>query len=90
MPAAVRDAVDLIAGEWWSSAVEFDAVLHHGSADERRAVLARVAAREGPIVSVHGFEPGAAAGGVERLLVERVVSVNTAAAGGNATLMTVG
>jgi RHH-type proline utilization regulon transcriptional repressor/proline dehydrogenase/delta 1-pyrroline-5-carboxylate dehydrogenase len=41
-------------------------------------------------VNVHGFEPGAEAGGVERLLVERVVSVNTAAAGGNATLMTVG
>jgi len=90
MPAVARDAIDLIAAQWWSSAVEFDAVLHHGSADERRLVLARVAAREGAIVNVHGFEPGTEAGGVERLLVERVVSVNTAAAGGNATLMTVG
>jgi RHH-type proline utilization regulon transcriptional repressor/proline dehydrogenase/delta 1-pyrroline-5-carboxylate dehydrogenase len=86
----VRDAIDLIAADWGSSAVEFDAVLHHGSAEERRSVLARVAAREGPIVNVHGFEPGTGAGGVERLLLERVVSVNTAAAGGNATLMTVG
>jgi len=39
---------------------------------------------------VHGFAPGEGADAVERLLVERVVSVNTAAAGGNATLMTVG
>ena len=43
-----------------------------------------------PIVLVHAFEPGEPPLAVERLLVERVVSVNTAAAGGNASLMTVG
>jgi RHH-type proline utilization regulon transcriptional repressor/proline dehydrogenase/delta 1-pyrroline-5-carboxylate dehydrogenase len=90
MPAAVRDAIDIIAAEWGSSGVEFDAVLHHGTRDDRLAVLARVARRDGPIVNVHGFDAGEEAGAVERLLVERVVSVNTAAAGGNATLMTVG
>jgi RHH-type proline utilization regulon transcriptional repressor/proline dehydrogenase/delta 1-pyrroline-5-carboxylate dehydrogenase len=72
------------------SAIEFDAVLHHGARRDRMEVLAHVARREGPIVNVHGFAPGEAADAVERLLVERVVSVNTAAAGGNATLMTVG
>jgi RHH-type proline utilization regulon transcriptional repressor/proline dehydrogenase/delta 1-pyrroline-5-carboxylate dehydrogenase len=39
---------------------------------------------------VHAFEPGEMPMAVERLLIERVVSVNTAAAGGNASLMTVG
>jgi RHH-type proline utilization regulon transcriptional repressor/proline dehydrogenase/delta 1-pyrroline-5-carboxylate dehydrogenase len=90
MPAAVRDAIEVVAAEWWASAIEFDAVLHHGTGEERMKVLAHVASRDGPIVNVHGFAPGEGADAVERLLIERVVSVNTAAAGGNATLMTVG
>jgi RHH-type proline utilization regulon transcriptional repressor/proline dehydrogenase/delta 1-pyrroline-5-carboxylate dehydrogenase len=58
-----------------------------------------VAKRPGPIVSVQGVAAGAFAGGghdggedyaLERLLTERSVSVNTAAAGGNANLMTIG
>jgi RHH-type proline utilization regulon transcriptional repressor/proline dehydrogenase/delta 1-pyrroline-5-carboxylate dehydrogenase len=65
-------------------------VLHHGPEAERREVLRKVAAREGPIALVHAFDPGEAPLAVERLLIERVVSVNTAAAGGNASLMTVG
>ena len=88
MPAAVRDAIDMV--EWWSGNAAFDMVLHHGTADERTAVLARVAARDGPIVGVQMFDPGGEVTGLERLLLERVVSVNTAAAGGNATLMSVG
>jgi RHH-type proline utilization regulon transcriptional repressor/proline dehydrogenase/delta 1-pyrroline-5-carboxylate dehydrogenase len=88
MPAAARDAIEMV--EWWSGNVEFDVVLHHGAREERNAVLARVAARDGPIVAVHCFDPGEDVVAVERLLLERVVSVNTAAAGGNATLMTVG
>jgi RHH-type proline utilization regulon transcriptional repressor/proline dehydrogenase/delta 1-pyrroline-5-carboxylate dehydrogenase len=88
MPAAVRDAIDMV--EWWSGNAEFEVVLHHGTREERNAVLARVAARDGPIVAVHCFDPGEEVMGLERLVVERVVSVNTAAAGGNATLMTVG
>jgi RHH-type proline utilization regulon transcriptional repressor/proline dehydrogenase/delta 1-pyrroline-5-carboxylate dehydrogenase len=88
MPAAVRDAIDLV--DWASGNAEFDLLLHHGARAERNAVLARVAAREGPIVGVHMFDPGEEVMALERLVVERVVSVNTAAAGGNATLMTVG
>ena len=88
MPAAVRDAIDLV--EWWSGHAKFDVVLHHGTLDERAAVLARVAARDGPIAAVYMFDPGEEVNALERLLLERVVSVNTAAAGGNATLMTVG
>ena len=56
MPAAVRDAIDMV--EWWSGNAEFDMVLHHGSAEERTAVLARVAARDGPIASVLAYDPG--------------------------------
>ncbi len=42
------------------------------------------------IVGVHGLNKGETDIALERLLVERALSVNTAAAGGNASLMTIG
>ncbi|CFW50074.1 bifunctional proline oxidoreductase/transcriptional repressor [Bordetella pertussis] len=54
----------------------------------------RIAQRPGPLVSVHGLSADALAAGAsyapDRLLAERSISVNTAAAGGNASLMTIG
>jgi RHH-type proline utilization regulon transcriptional repressor/proline dehydrogenase/delta 1-pyrroline-5-carboxylate dehydrogenase len=47
-----------------------------------------LAGREGPVVSVERLAPGDPAVPLERLVVERSVSINTAAAGGNASLMT--
>ena len=67
-----------------------DAVLHHGDAASLRAVCAALAHRAGPIVGVTALEPGAVDIPLERLLIERALSVNTAAAGGNASLMTIG
>jgi RHH-type proline utilization regulon transcriptional repressor/proline dehydrogenase/delta 1-pyrroline-5-carboxylate dehydrogenase len=89
LPEAVRARIAL-AADWSAPGVFFDAVLHHGGAAEREEIARRVARRDGPIAPLHGFAPGEAPLAVERLLVERVVSVNTAAAGGNASLMTVG
>jgi len=65
-------------------------VLHHGSPDQAKDVLRGVAERDGPIAGVHAFRPGDDAIPLVRLATERVVSINTAAAGGNASLMTVG
>ncbi len=89
MPDAVRAAIHL-AHYPMSGEVAFDCILHHGAPHERLEIARQVSMREGPIVSVHAFEPGEQALPLERLLVERGVSVNTAAAGGNASLMTVG
>jgi len=89
LPEAVREAIVTVR-DWTAPEASFEAVLHHGSESERRKVLRKVAARDGPIAVVHAFEPGEEPLAVERLLIERVVSVNTAAAGGNASLMTVG
>jgi RHH-type transcriptional regulator, proline utilization regulon repressor / proline dehydrogenase / delta 1-pyrroline-5-carboxylate dehydrogenase len=53
----------------------------------------RLALRPGAIVTLHACAPGArdaAAYPLDLLLAERTVSVNTAAAGGNASLMTLG
>ncbi|EWM48938.1 proline dehydrogenase domain protein [Bordetella holmesii 70147] len=73
---------------------DFQAVLFEGDGDTLRHLNQRIAAREGPILAVHGLSPDEVAAGVayapERLLNERAISVNTAAAGGNASLMTIG
>jgi RHH-type proline utilization regulon transcriptional repressor/proline dehydrogenase/delta 1-pyrroline-5-carboxylate dehydrogenase len=73
----------------------FDAVLFEGDSDDLLALVKDVAKRPGPIISVQGVAAGSLADGgedyaLERLLTERSVSVNTAAAGGNANLMTIG
>jgi RHH-type proline utilization regulon transcriptional repressor/proline dehydrogenase/delta 1-pyrroline-5-carboxylate dehydrogenase len=90
LPAEAARAVSITAADPGSREAPFDAVLHHGSAEDCRALLRKLAARDGPLVSVHAFAPGEDLIPVERLLIERVVSVNTAAAGGNASLMTIG
>ena len=46
-------------------------------------------AAPGP-VGVTALQPGATDIPLERLMIERALSVNTAAAGGNASLMTIG
>jgi len=89
LPAEVQQCV-AIANDWSSDTVAFDAALHHGDVQGLSEVLRRIAARPGPIVGVRGFAPGEARIPLESLVVERAVSTNTAAAGGNASLMTIG
>ena len=67
---------------------EFDAVLHHGDAAELIDLQKRIAARKGPIVGITHLNSGNHDIPVERLVLERAISINTAAAGGNASLMT--
>lgn len=67
----------------------FDAVIFHGDSDQLRTLCEQVAAREGAIASVQGFARGETNLLLERLYIERSLSVNTAAAGGNASLMTI-
>jgi len=66
------------------------AVLHDGPPDELLGLLGAMADREGPIVAVHGTVPGSERYAGEWLLRERSISTNTAAAGGNANLMSIG
>ena len=72
--------------------MRFDAVLHHGTPRTNAArCSAQVAQRDGPDRGGARLRtPARSRWPLERLLVERVVSVNTAAAGGNASLMTIG
>jgi len=89
LPEAARDQVSL-AQDWQSDTVQFDAVLHHGASADVPGLLRALAERPGPIVGLVTLAPGDAALPLERLLIERSLSINTAAAGGNASLMTIG
>ncbi|CAM3444753.1 trifunctional transcriptional regulator/proline dehydrogenase/L-glutamate gamma-semialdehyde dehydrogenase [Bordetella sputigena] len=93
LPPAQRDGVAFMRDEDTESA-DYHSVLFEGDSDALRVLAARVATRPGPIVSVQGLSSDAVAQGqsyvLDRLLAERSISVNTAAAGGNASLMTIG
>ena len=79
-----------MAQDWRAATVHFDAVLLHGGADARLAIASALVERPGPIVGVRAMDAGATDVPLEALVVERALSVNTAAAGGNASLMTIG
>ncbi|HSC84007.1 MAG TPA: trifunctional transcriptional regulator/proline dehydrogenase/L-glutamate gamma-semialdehyde dehydrogenase, partial [Pseudomonas sp.] len=89
LPKEVQKRIVTVA-DWSSLEAEFDAILHHGDSDQLRAVSQQAAQRKGPIIGVHGLNKGETDIALERLLIEHALSVNTAAAGGNASLMTIG
>ena len=85
LPAIVQAALVLV-GE--GEPVDADAALLHGGAQDTLALAAQLAAQPGPIVTLTALHPGALDVPLARLVTERSVSTNTAAAGGNASLMT--
>ena len=67
---------------------DFDAVLHHGAQHDLLTIQQAIASREGPIIGITHLKSGNYNIPVERFVIERAISINTAAAGGNASLMT--
>lgn len=62
--------------------------VHQGTEASLLTLMASLAARDGAIVPVYAITDDAPAVPLECLIMERAVSTNTAAAGGNASLMT--
>jgi len=89
LPAEAQARTHLVS-DWTAPGLGFDLVLLHGAIDTLHAVQRRLAEREGPVVLVERLAPGDTRVPRERLLTERALSVNTAAAGGNASLMSLG
>jgi RHH-type proline utilization regulon transcriptional repressor/proline dehydrogenase/delta 1-pyrroline-5-carboxylate dehydrogenase len=91
LPPALRDSIRPIATPEEGEGV---VVLYEGDADALKHWQRVFAAREGPIVTFFSASRGALAAGaaydLNWLLEERLVSTNTAAAGGNASLMMIG
>jgi RHH-type proline utilization regulon transcriptional repressor/proline dehydrogenase/delta 1-pyrroline-5-carboxylate dehydrogenase len=89
LPAEVQSSIALV-NDWRAPEVLFDVVLFHGADAELESLRHELAQRPGPIVTVERRRPGEDDVPLERLVVERAVSINTAAAGGNASLMAIG
>jgi RHH-type proline utilization regulon transcriptional repressor/proline dehydrogenase/delta 1-pyrroline-5-carboxylate dehydrogenase len=93
LPRDIATRVDCVPS--WQNAGAIDALLYAGDRDGLLAICAEVARLDGPIVGVQGvssagFAAGAEDYALEQLLAEVTISTNTAAAGGNAKLMTIG
>jgi RHH-type proline utilization regulon transcriptional repressor/proline dehydrogenase/delta 1-pyrroline-5-carboxylate dehydrogenase len=86
LPAALAGHVAPVAD---ATQVQCDAVLFEGSRDSLQRLASALAQRPGPIVPIHVAD-GERWYSLEFLVHERAVSTNTAAAGGNAALMTIG
>ncbi|HJW27273.1 MAG TPA: bifunctional proline dehydrogenase/L-glutamate gamma-semialdehyde dehydrogenase PutA [Rhodocyclaceae bacterium] len=86
-PAAVREQVGL-----WQAGdeVPLAAVLFAGGPEAAAHLARRLAEREGPLVPVIRPDDRSGRYPLYRLVVERVITINTTAAGGNASLMTLG
>ncbi|MBM3386410.1 MAG: trifunctional transcriptional regulator/proline dehydrogenase/L-glutamate gamma-semialdehyde dehydrogenase, partial [Betaproteobacteria bacterium] len=84
LPPTVQAAVRLPQEQ---EAVVAQAALVHAHANEVLALARQLANRPGPIISLSACLPGQRCIPLERLLSERSISTNTAAAGGNASLM---
>ncbi|CAN7521987.1 trifunctional transcriptional regulator/proline dehydrogenase/L-glutamate gamma-semialdehyde dehydrogenase [Acidovorax sp. LjRoot117] len=90
LPAELQARIAIAPNALADGTTDLAAVLHHGTPEALRKVCEQLARRPGPIVAVTGMPPGSTEVPLERLVIERALSVNTAAAGGNASLMTIG
>jgi RHH-type proline utilization regulon transcriptional repressor/proline dehydrogenase/delta 1-pyrroline-5-carboxylate dehydrogenase len=88
LPADVQAKI-VLAADWTSPSAVFDVVLHQGDEVDLKRVSVALARRDGPIVSLRRSSVADGEMPLEALVLERAVSTNTAAAGGNASLMTI-
>lgn len=90
LPSSVQSHVTLVADPLGGNGPALERVIHEGDAAQRLVVARQLAERQGPIVALDPWPPADADTVLAALLSERSLSVNTAAAGGNASLMTMG
>jgi RHH-type proline utilization regulon transcriptional repressor/proline dehydrogenase/delta 1-pyrroline-5-carboxylate dehydrogenase len=99
LPAAIRTRTCLLENSpersFENDSDDFSAALFEGEPSMAAAWTRELAARDGPIVMPQCLAPedisaGTAYYSLEWLVTERSISINTAAAGGNASLMTIG
>ncbi|AYH29572.1 trifunctional transcriptional regulator/proline dehydrogenase/L-glutamate gamma-semialdehyde dehydrogenase [Pectobacterium parmentieri] len=90
LPQKVQSRIQLVHDWQRHDGVSFHGVIYHGDADRLRQISEALAERDGPVIPLLGYAQGDIHVQLERLLSERSLSINTAAAGGNASLMTIG
>ncbi|WP_426146949.1 trifunctional transcriptional regulator/proline dehydrogenase/L-glutamate gamma-semialdehyde dehydrogenase [Polaromonas sp. DSR2-3-2] len=94
LPPEVQAFVQTRSADQLLGETHLSAMLFEGDGDALQALLPRVAQRPGAIVRIENLTPAQLAAGavydVSALMHEQSISTNTAAAGGNAQLMTMG
>ena len=94
LPAEVKRLVQCRSAEELQNDEHLSAMLFEGDGDALQALSPKVAQRTGAIVRIESLSPAQLAGGAHydlgALMHEQSISTNTAAAGGNAQLMTMG
>nr|WP_256577491.1 trifunctional transcriptional regulator/proline dehydrogenase/L-glutamate gamma-semialdehyde dehydrogenase [Pseudomonas sp. R37(2017)] len=86
LPKSLRDRVTTF--EQWQN-FHFDAVIYHGQRAEAEEMAQQVIRDRDEIISVIYLPTASIDIPLERLVLERSISINTTAAGGNASLMTI-
>ena len=94
LPPEVQGFVQSRSAAQLLGETHLSAMLFEGDGDALQALLPRIAQRPGAIVRIENLTPAQLAAGalydVSALMHEQSISTNTAAAGGNAQLMTMG
>lgn len=88
LPKSLMQNVILVPN-WKREHVNFDSICFHGSPEELKDILKFLSERPGPVITVHSHATGARKMFLERFLIERTISTNTTAAGGNTTLLNI-
>ncbi len=92
LPPDVQKFIQQRSAEQWHSALHASALLFEGDADALQALTSQVAQQAGAIVRIESLAPAQLSTGacydLSALMHEQSISTNTAAAGGNAQLMT--
>ncbi|WWO97826.1 MAG: trifunctional transcriptional regulator/proline dehydrogenase/L-glutamate gamma-semialdehyde dehydrogenase [Candidatus Dasytiphilus stammeri] len=86
LPVQVQ-AIISFTPDVFSTKIKFDTVIYHGDNTILRAICIKLAHLEGPIIPVYNFSNGETNILLDQFLRERSLSINTTAAGGNASLM---
>ena len=94
LPPEARDFVQVRSAAQLLAETQLGAMLFEGDGDALQLLLPRLAQRPGALMRVESLTPAQLAAGalydVSALMHEQSISTNTAAAGGNAQLMTMG
>jgi RHH-type proline utilization regulon transcriptional repressor/proline dehydrogenase/delta 1-pyrroline-5-carboxylate dehydrogenase len=94
LPLEVKAFVQLCNAEQLHTEAHLSALLFEGDSDALQTLSPKVARRHGAIVRIESLSPAQLAAGahydLSALMHEQSISTNTAAAGGNAQLMTMG
>lgn len=92
LPIEIKNIILFINNkDIFNKSMPFDTILYHGDTENdnnMREISKKIANKEGTIIPVYGFSRRETKLFLERLLLEKTLSINTTAAGGNTSLIT--